>query len=251
MATIRRFLYQYNPKYTTTQYTVSFVNGKVSQITEIKYPKMTSIYNKISKNTLAEIDDITTNTTRANFFESLPNGMTQGSLFKDTIVYLYSGNLLQLRAVFNNQMLSQKLSFVKDNNIYDYQEIREILTLVGDPKASYFDYLKINSTGISSYTKNLMEEYRHYCGILHNGDSTIAISNERYDIEQELVNKLTSYKEYRGVYLSKLDYLIEIKKALEAKSQKDKNKLKAPPEQMSMFPELNEESAKQLKKIHN
>lgn len=201
----------FEPKYSSGQYAIRFDNVGNPIITRInKYSD--TIYNgksKIKKNSLSDIDRITASkpSLEAFFKEYVPEVLFRyhpSDLHKMFIGRMYNGYMINFKYVINNPKLLSKLDLVSGSKIYDYEGINSMIELIRSSKNNGFMRFVISEkkekkTNISNDTITLALQVR-------SADDCIESASDRIALKRNLEEKLTSYKEYREMFLLQSHY---------------------------------------------
>lgn len=202
---VGRYFLVFEPKYESHQFAVYFDEEdkahvkKIRKYTDLPFNEKT----KVKKNTLGQIDKITTNLANENeFFEKYIDkevfNPRLDNLHKMFIGYVRNDRVYSLGCVFGNNSLSSKQKYVSGNNISDFSGIGDMVKLVLDDKDKKFlkfmnKSKKEHETNLSGDTVDCINELK-VCHDLH-------MNSDKNTLDTELRRKLTSYKEYREMHL--------------------------------------------------
>ena len=252
-SSVGKYILICEPKYVYHQLAIQYKPNGSTEITKIK--KYTDIVHgvqgekKIKKNTLSDIDRITTSCYDLyDFFDKHVDSKIyspyRDGLHKIFIGYMRNGSMKTLNCVFNDDKLNAKQTFVDGNKIYDYIEIEQCMDLIKDPDSSFTSFMidsyNRRETGISKDTINLTTKFRYLAKVLTNHCDSGVLESYQY-AEKELLEKLISYKEYREMFLLRGRYI--------QKLEQDKRELEIAKQTImssGFFQPVNEEIYEQL-----
>lgn len=217
---VGKYMLIFEPRYDFYQYAVRFTtNGDVDVRKVRKYTdEMVEVKNgKVLKNTLADIDRVLTPLTDLRqFFDSYVSpGIFRyrgDNLHKMFIGYKYNGTMYSLDYSINNKELHSKLDFVDGATINDYYGKRKAISLIlNSENNSFLMFMnraaRERKTHLTDLTINIANQLR----AAYNSDSY----HEYGELESDFERRLTSYKEYREMFLLRQRYIeeMETKKA--------------------------------------
>lgn len=212
-----KYILVFEPKYAYHQFAVYFNDDQV-QITQIK--KFTDLsFEKekpVKKNLLGDIDKKMTSCSDLNeFFKKYINpsvfsyyGYNLHNMF---IAYKSNGKLHTLNYSINNPQLNAKLDFVKGSKFTDISAIRSLIDFAVDPSENNKFLTFVSEckdkyqTGLTNETNTMLHELRGCKKAKENYSDSGALRSSIY-LTDALIDKLTSYKEYRELYLLKQSY---------------------------------------------
>lgn len=261
---IGKYMLIFEPKYVSYQYAIRFTtNGDVDVKRIHKYTdEMLDVKGgKAKKNVLVDIDKVLTPLTdlRSFFNNYVSTGIFRyngDNLHKMFIGYKYNGKMYSLDYSLNNVELYDKLSFVEGSTINDYYGKRKAINLILNSEDNSF---------LSFMNKSARERKTHLSDVTINiANQMKAASNfdsyhEFSELESDLECRLTSYKEYREMFLLRQRYLEEMEnkkiilkslkeEALSTSQQLNPNFVPIEGKQLSLFDLDYEGSPKILKK---
>ena len=260
----KRYMFVFEPKYSSIQYAVSFLENGEVVVDEIKKytdslvkPKSKSNI-RVQKNTLGEIDKVLSSfSDLRDFFDACvdPNifKYSASNLHKAFIGYKYNQKIYTVNYIVNNPELNSKLVHLCDNKIDDYAGKTKIVTMLGDESRGFVDFINKEKswgrTDLSNSMVDMINRYRFCKEMFTVNRNESGLMYEAASIREALMRKLTEYRNYREMFLLKQRYLesLEIeKKRLEEMKTAASNRQFAPigepyPKgiQLSLFPEDN------------
>lgn len=208
---IAKYMLIFEPIYVTHQYAVSFTNDGDVDVRRIqKYSDIPLDSKKpVKKNLLGDIDKfLTPLEDLSSFFKTYVNpnifSYYGNNLHKMFIGYKYNGSMYTLNYVVNNSELNSRLSFVEGSKINDYLGKRKAINLILNSENDTFLMFMNNSfrnrqTNLSSVTVNIANQMKMA--------SSMGSYHEYEELEMELEDRLTSYKEYREMFLLRQRYI--------------------------------------------
>lgn len=197
---------------------------------------------KVFKNTLAEIDARTCGYSEKNFAtQEISKGPIYVSKLGHLTIFYKDGNTIrEIRPVFDNPLLAEKIPLVIGNIIHDKKEVDSFIRIIKSPDLKFVKYIthekEMHNTALSSSTIKLIQDLRYYSN-MPGGYTSNEVSAEMRYLEESLRERLTSYKEYRELFIAKYKFL-------GADSKEEAVEIKRPSpecEQMSFFPLTEEE----------
>ena len=267
-----KYFLVFEPSDVYHQYAVTFTPSCDVQVTKIK--KYTDLNYKtdkpVKKNLLGDIDRILTPCTdTSEFFVKYVDpaifsydGYNLHNMF---IAYKNDGNIKTLKCAINNPKLNSKLPFIDGSKFTDQVSIKGLISFATDPVSSN-DFLnfvgktrKKYETGLSSDTYTMLQQLRYYKKTLENRNDT-GVLKPSIILSDKIAEKLSSYKEYRELYLLRQLYKDEKEKErlmLEDAKQKLEQQKKNPyilnekvptGQQLNLFGEVVEHNYQKSKK---
>lgn len=204
----------FEPTYDYCQYAIYFREDNDVEISKIqKYSD--KLYGEkksgtIKKNTLGDIDKITTGlldleTFFASYVDPKVFKYTGYNLHKMFIGYKFNEWMYTLQYILDNPSLLKSLDFLKGSKIYDVGEKQAMMNLITNSKNnSFLRFVKRQKqerkTNLSDKTFDIASRFRASCDSMEGGTDKIEISNL-------LQERLTSYKDFREMFLLKQAYL--------------------------------------------
>ena len=208
---IAKYMLVFEPLYVTYQYAVGFTNDGDVDVRRIQKYSDIPLDSKrpVKKNLLGDIDKFLTPLEDVNsFFKTYVNPDTfsyyGNNLHKMFIGYKYNGSMYTLDYVVNNKELNSRLSFVQGSKINDYLDKRKAINLILNSENNTFLMFMNNSfrnkqTNLSSITVNIANRLKMA--------SNMGSYHEYEELDMELEDRLTSYKEYREMFLLRQRYI--------------------------------------------
>ena len=234
-----KYILVFEPRYASTQYAVYFKSNGDTEITEIK--KYSDVDYKdgktIKKNTLKDIDSILTSyTDLEQFFKEKVDSKIftyfGNNLHKMFIAYKSNGKIRTLNHSINNPQLNKKLDSVEGSKFTDRVSISNLINFAVDvdEKNRFLTFVneqkQQHKTCLTDDVCSMLIELRRYKIAKETGyDSGILFSS--LELTDRLTEKLTSYKEYRELYLLKQSYMEKLKSEKQMLEQ-SKQKLTTP-----------------------
>lgn len=219
-----RYMLIFQPQSVSYQYAVYFNPDGTTEVSAIKRNSdivCNTAKKKVKKNTLADIDKIMSSVSNLKeFFEKYidPNVFQYSgfNVYKMFIGYRKNDSMYTFDYTINNPELQNKMQFVSGSKIRDIRGRQQLVNLIlTSSNNSFLDFVEQESrTGKSRVSKELLNiavRLRRVCDNCGSG-------SERYELETLLDEKLTAYKEYRELFLSKQRYV----KKLEEEKQRYK-----------------------------
>lgn len=230
-----KYILVFEPKYAYHQFALYFTSSNDVQITRIK--KFTDLdyqSNKpVKKNLLGDIDRIMTSCSDLNeFFKKYvdPNvfsyyGYNLHNMF---VAYKNNGKIRTLNYSINNPQLNKKLELVEGSKFTDKTSISNLINFAvdTDEKNEFLTFISERKnkflTGLTDETYDMLIDLNSYLRANANySDSGVLMPS--IELTNKLSYKLTSYKEYRELYLLKQAYIGKLnleKQILEKEKEK-------------------------------
>lgn len=221
-----KYFLVFEPSDVYHQYAVTFTPSCDVQVTKIKkFTDLNYQSNKpVKKNLLGDIDKILTPCSSVlEFFDKYIDptlfsyrGYNLHNMF---IAYKSNGNIKTIKSVINNPKLESKLDFIEGSKFTDRSAIRSLINFSTEQNNSdeFLNFVnnKKNKreTGLSDMTHLMLLD-------LKSCKRSMESNGELYN---SLIEKLTSYKEYRELYLLRqayIEHLEEKKEQLEKAKEK-------------------------------
>lgn len=214
-----KYVLVFEPKYAYHQFAVYFSSDNRVQITKIK--KFTDLsFDKektVKKNLLGDIDKKMTSCSDLNeFFKKYIDpsvfsyyGYNLHNMF---IAYKSNGKLRTLNYSVNNSKLNTKLNFVEGSKFTDRASISNLINFAvdTDEKNRFLTFIneqkQQHKTGLTDDVCSMLIELRRYKIAKENGYD-IGLLFSSLELTDALTEKLTSYKEYRELYLLRQAYI--------------------------------------------
>ena len=234
---VGRYVLIFEPKYAYHQIAVRFHKNDLADIIKIKKYSDEVLENgnkTIKKNLLGDIDRITSSMTREEFFDKYIDPKLFNHRSSDVhrmfIGYKDAGRIKCLQVEFNNPKLYKKSKLIDGSKIKDRDCIDQIVKLLIDPESQFLRYVyeqqsSLRNQYFSSVSDKVLENaknLRRRKKMMDNDGEDDLISDFVY-LENQLKEKLTSYKEFRALYLFRNQYIYakeeERKKLEETKQQ--------------------------------
>jgi len=249
---MRNYFLVFQPMYGDYQYSVRFNDDgttdvvKINKFSDVVYGSKND--KKIKKNTFGEIDKVMTSLSSIDeFFEKyIDKEVFSGSVRDIFIGKVRNGWVNRYECAFNNPKLQAKNKFVSGSRIdasycdeegFKNDEKEDLIELLIDPNSKFLSFvsktyeeIKSNKgSTISSETLTIAKELRAARTSMKEGTYT---GSYRYadNLMGELREKLTSYKEYREMFLMRDKYLLSLEKEKE-----EAKKLKEQAEQAAIL----------------
>jgi len=216
-----KYVLIFEPEYVFHQYAIYFTPSGDAKITKIKKYSDKAYDNErrtIKKNTLADIDKVTASFTDLDsFFKTYVspeifkyNGFNLHKMF---VGYMRNNRMHTIDYSINNPKLLNKLPSVDGNKMVDSVLINSMVNFILTSENNRFlgfvtQEKKERRTGLSSDTIEIAK-------LLRNSVNNMDGVSEIDELQRNLKNKLTSYKEYREMYLLKQRYQIRLKEEKE------------------------------------
>lgn len=224
-SSVGKYALVFEPKHVYHQYAVYFTpNGGVQTTKVEKYSFKCYAPNdksKVKKNTLGEIDKITTSFNNLNdFFATYIDpkifNYRGDNLHKMFIAYKYNEKMYTLDYILNNPELFKRLQLLDGSKINDSNGRKEFAELIlSDENNSFLRFVNKakyrNETNLSTGTIDIANRLR----LARDHESGFTEYNSLWNDFNE---RLMSYKEYREMFLLRqryLDYLEEEKLKLQ------------------------------------
>lgn len=226
---VGRYILIFEPKYAYHQFAVRFDADNSIEVTKIK--KYSDEYygnskKTVKKNLLGDIDMITTSMTCEEFFKkyidpSIFNYNMEG-IHKMFIGYKDAGRMKSLKVEFNNPKLYEKSQLIEGSKIKDGEAISYMVDLLTDPDSKFLRYVYDRQTELkekyfSSVSDAVIQNARDLrrCRKLMNIGGEAGLMSDYMYLESQLKEKLSSYKEFRALYLFKNKYIYALKEEKE------------------------------------
>lgn len=213
-----KYVLVFEPKYAYCQYAVYFTPNNDVQITKIKrFTDLDYTNDKpVKKNLLGDIDRITSPCSDLKqFFDTYIDprifsyyGYNLHNMF---IAYKNNGTIRTLDYSINNSKLNTKLNSVDGNKFTNKDEIIELIDFAvnTDQNNTFLDFVGERKnkykTGLTYDTYSKLEELRRYKKVLEEQYDT-GVLVPTCELNEMLIEKLSSYKEYRELFLLKQAY---------------------------------------------
>lgn len=213
---VGKYAFIFEPAYAYHQFAVYFREDgdvevfKIQKYSDRLYGARGKNPSKIKKNTLGEIDKVTASFLDA---ESFFNMYIDPSIFKFDgynlhrmfIGYKFQERMYTLDCILDNPALLKSLDFLRGSKIYDTKEKQAMVDLIATSKDnSFLEFVKQRKaekkTNLSDKTFEIAVRYRSSLDTMEGGYDRIEISNL-------LEERLTSYKDFREMFLLKQSYL--------------------------------------------
>lgn len=213
---VGKYAFIFEPAYAYHQFAVYFKEDgdvevfKIQKYSDRLYGDRGKNPSKIKKNTLGEIDKVTASFLDA---ESFFNMYIAPSIFKFDgynlhrmfIGYKFQERMYTLDCILDNPSLLKSLDFLRGSKIHDLKEKQAMINLIATSKNNAFlkfigQKKKEKKTNLSDKTFEIAGRYRSSLDIMEEGYDRIEISNL-------LDERLTSYKDFREMFLLKQGYL--------------------------------------------
>ena len=217
---VGKYILMFEPTYVTHQYAVFFKEDGDVQVTKVdKYsdiPCGTNGNKKVKKNLLGDIDKVITPLSGiSDFFDQYIDTSifryTGNNLHKIFIGYKHKERMNTLTCSFNNFELLDKAKLIQGSKITDAQSIMGLINLMADENSSFVQFInrseRNRSSNLSTSTLNLINSFRDIRNLMNNGFYESGLNEECVRMKQELFSRLTSYREFREVFLLKQNYL--------------------------------------------
>lgn len=223
-----KYMLVFEPKYTYHQFAVYFTPSSDVKVTEIKkytdLPYSSLRNTRVKKNLLGDIDKVTTKLKdEREFFDKYIDPSifiyTGGNLHRIFIGYKNNNSMHCLKCVFNNPKLNEKTLLLNGSKTDDHTEIRDLMNLFTDPESDFLqfvietknkkrqDYFYSVSSEVIAMALNLRNTR-----MLMQRDGERALLDDYQFLETKLRTRLSSYKEYRELFLMKCSYIEELEK---------------------------------------
>lgn len=258
----------FEPKYVNYQYSVYFLPSgetvicKIDKYTDVLY----GTGKKVKKNTLSDIDRILTGlSNEKEFFDKY----IDSSIFcynRDNLHKIFIGKMRKIadkkymkcyECIFDLKEMNDKLKFIVGSSVRNEKIIRdkyELISLLTDRNSNFLRFaINVKNDKKIRYLSSVSTNILEIASELQRCNRDISegrISGTFDDVnvlKSKLDEKLTSYKEYRELFLIRKLYLMSLdnkkEQLLELKSKVLKGDFKKEVypvyEQISMFPEDN------------
>lgn len=244
MKSLGKYVLVFEPKYAYHQFAVYFTPSNDVRITKIK--KFTDLSfdgdKPVKKNLLGDIDRIMTPCGNLDEFFSKyvdPSvfsyyGYNLHNMF---IAYKNNGKIRTLDYSINNPQLNTKLDLVSGSKFTDKTAISNLIDFAidTDEKNKFLTFIsecKVKfATGLTNETYTMLVDLRN-CKMASRNYADSGLLNPSIELNDRLIEKLTSYKEYRELYLLKQAY---IEKLNIEKQMLEEAKTKLSPQRQNSF----------------
>ena len=223
-----KYMLVFEPKYVTYQYAVYFTEDGSVQVRKIN--KYSDTYydsksgKKVKKNLLGDIDRVMAPLENvSDFFDQYIDHdifrYSGNNLHKMFIGYKQNERMRSLDYVVNNREIFNQLEFVEGSKITDQTRIGSLISLMADKESSFVNFInqsdRDKACNISTSTLNLINRFK-YCSNMLNHDCGESELFEEYNYFYDtLKERLTSYREFREVFLLKQKYIDDLERQKE------------------------------------
>lgn len=217
---VGKYILMFEPLYVTYQYAVYFKENGDVQVTKVdKYsdiPYGLNSNKKVKKNLLRDIDRIITPLgDMSDFFDQYIDQSifryTGNNLHKMFIGYKHKERMNSLTCSFNNFELFDKTRLINGSKITDQQSIMSLINLMADKNSSFVKFInrteRDRTSNLSNSTLNLINSFKDIECLINEGFYESGLHEEQARVKKELFDRLTSYREFREVFLLKQNYI--------------------------------------------
>ena len=256
-----KYMLVFEPCYSTTQYAVYFTPDGDANVTRIKKYTDTPCddkQKKVKKNTLGDIDKVMAPICDLGFFfkeyvDPKVFSYSRDNIHKMFIGYKRKEKIYALDYIIDNHELAARLHLLEGSKIYDPDMRAVFLDLITNSKNNSF--LKFTNKSYQNNETHLSKDTLDLANNLRMATDHTDSAFGCFELTGLLDERLTSYKEYREMFILRQRYLVylnEEKKKLEAAKKivatpkpKRTNEIQGG-EQLTFFDALGEPKIKKL-----
>ncbi len=227
----KKYMLVFEPIYDSSQYAIHFEEGGATVTRIKKYTDKAldvGAKGQVKKNLLVEIDKAVASMPNLEvLFQKYVNpsifNYRRNNLHKIFIGYLYNNYMYTLDLSLNNKELLDKLGLVTNNMIHDRDGINGLINLILDNNDGFYKYIEqmhnAKKTKLSSSTFEVICKLKYF-----ERQKIIACDTEicnEFEYNKEFLKaSLTSYKEYRELFLLRQGYIKKLEKEREILEEK-------------------------------